>query len=225
MSYGDSPFIKRTPQVDPKRLFYSDEKIALKKMVTFAPGYGILEAGTLVGKISESTSRLSQYVPYAIQAPVAGLPFIGGAYLLADGANGTTIQVTMEDSYKFAVGDHIAAVDSDATPIDIGAIVSIDRTTYPHYAVITVGSVDLTAIDVSTGGMIFIQTQTATPYTNAMGVLMDGIDTGTGEDAVGAQGSVVFSNAMLYKGLFPNYDDGALTDLSGVEDGQMVMLK
>ena len=223
---GDAPNIKRGFQVDPKRLFYSDEEKALCKMVTLVPGYGILEAGTIVGVITESTSRKDQFVPYAIAAPTAALPFIAGAYLLADGgATDTLIPVTMEDSYKFAVGDHLGGVDSDATPIDIGAITAIDRTTYSHYATLTVTEIDLSGLTVAKGAMVFIQTQTSTPWTNAIGILKEGVDTGVGEDAVGAQGSVVISNAMIYKGLLPNYDAGALTDLSGVVSGQLIVLK
>ena len=56
-------------------------------------------------------------------------------------------------------------------------------------------------------------------------LIKEGVDTGTGADAVGAQGSIVMSNAMLYKGLLPNYDAGALTDLSGVISGQLLVLK
>jgi hypothetical protein len=226
MGYGDAPHIKRGFQVDPKRLFFKGENGCLKKVVTIVPGYGILEAGTLLGQITESASRLSQFVPYAIAAPTKALPFIAGAYVLEDGGQtDTTIKVTMPDSYKFAVGDHLAAVDSDATPIDLGAISAIDRTTYTHYAVITVAEVDLRGITVANGGMIFIQTQTGTPWTNAIGILVEGVDTGEGADAVGAQGTIVISNAMLYKGLLPNYDAGALTDLSGIISGQYLVLK
>lgn len=225
-NYGDSPYIKRGFQVDSKRLFYSDEKIALKKLTSVVAGYGILEAGTVLGKITESTSRKDMYVPYAIQAPTAGLDFVGGAYLLADGASDTTLlQVTQEDSYKFAVGDHIAAVDSDATPIDCGAIVAIDRTTYSNKATIQIAETSMAAITVAAGGMIFIQTQTTTPFSNAVGILIEGVDTGTGENAVGGQGGVVFSNAILYKGLIQNYDSGALTDLGATTDGQYLILK
>jgi hypothetical protein len=225
-NYGDTPYIKRGFQVDPKRLFYSDSNIALKKMISLVPGYGILEAGTVVAKITESTNRKDRYVPYAIQAPEAGLDFIGGAYLLVDpGATATLLSVTMQDSYKFAVGDHIAAVDNDAAPIDCGAIIAIDRDTYSHYATIQIAETDLSTVDGADGGMIFIQTQTTTPYTNAMAILAEGADTGVGENAAGAQAGIVLSNAMLYSGLIQNLDSGALTDLGAVEDGQHLILK
>ncbi len=225
-NFGDTAYIKRGFQVDPKRLFYSDIKIALKKMVTLVPGYGILEAGTVVAAITESTNRVSQHVPYAIQAPTVGLPFIGGAYLLADGGStDTTIDITLPDSYKFAVGDHIAGVDSDATPIDLAAITAIDRTTYSNKAVLTIAQVDISALTVAAGAMIFIQTQTTTPFVDAVSILTEGVDTGVGSDAKGGQGAVVISNAMLYKGLIPNYDAGALTDIGAVTDGQYLVLK
>lgn len=226
MGYGDTPYIKRGVQVDKRRLFYSEERIALTGLATVVPGYGILPAGTIVGEITESTGRIGQFVPYAIQAPVAGQNFVAGAYLLANGATTSTLlEVTKDDSYKFAVGDHIAAVDSDGAPIDCGAITAIDRTTYTNKATITIAETNLSTITVAAGGMIFIQTQTTTPFTNGLAILSEGVDTGVGEEAVGGQGGIVLSNAMLYKGMIPNLDAGALTDLGAIIRGQYLVLK
>jgi hypothetical protein len=223
---GQTPHLRRGAQVDPKRLFYSDQNIALTKQVTIPPGYGFLPAGTVMGKISESTNRAGQFVPYAVQAPTAGLAFLGGAYLTQDGAASAECHVTMEDSYAFAVGDHLGAVDSDATPIDLGAVVSIDRTTYSHKAVITATNDVTAAITVAAGGMIFIQTDASTPFSTAAGILLTGVDTGYGEMADGGQGVVVLSNAILYKGLIPNLDAGGLADLTwATEDGQFLILR
>lgn len=226
-SYGSTPYIKRGFQVDPKRLFYSNESIALKKLVTLVPGYGILEAGTIVAKITESTTRLGQYVPYAIAAPALNMPFFGGAYLLQDEAAGaTTLRVTVKDSYKFAVGDHIAVDDNNSSPVDLGAITAIDRTTSAIYATITFTTAsDLSGLDMANASVVYIQSQLTTPFSCAVGVLGEGVDTGEGEEAVGGQGMCVFSNVMLYKGLLPNYDADALTDLSGISDGQVIILK
>jgi len=131
----------------------------------------------------------------------------------------------MEDSYKFAVGDHIGAVDNDGAPLDSGALVSINRTTYSNQAVLTLGGALTATIAIADGGGLFIQTQTTTPFTNAVGVLVGGVETGTGANAKGGQGVIVLSNAMLYKGLIPNYDAGALTDLGGSVRNQFLILK
>ncbi len=225
-NFGDTAYIKRGFQIDPKRLFYSDSNMALTMLVTLVSGYGILEAGTILGKITESTNRKDRYVPYAIQAPAAGLEFVGGMYLLNDGASDSTLfDVTMEDSYKVDVGDHVAGVDSDGVPIDMGAVTAIDRTTYSNKATIQVAQVDASALTVANGAMLFVQTQTTTPFTNAKMILVEGVDTGVGPDAVGGNASVVVSNAMLYKGLLPNMDAGALIDLGAVEEGQYLILK
>jgi hypothetical protein len=223
---GQTPHLRRGAQVDPKRLFYSDQNIALTKQVTIPPGYGFLPAGTVMGKISESTNRAGQFVPYAVQAPTAGLAFLGGAYLTQDGAASAECHVTMEDSYMFAVGDHLGAVDSDGTPIDLGAVTAIDRTTYAHKAVVTATNDVTAAITVANGGMVFIQTDASTPFSTAAGILTTGVDTGYGEEADGGQGVVVLSNAILYKGLIPNLDAGGLADLTwATEDGQFLILR
>jgi hypothetical protein len=223
---GDTPYQHRGYQNDPRRLFYSDPNIALTKKIMIPAGHGILKAGTVMGAITESTNRKGWYVPYAVQAPAAALAFISGAYLLLDGALSAECHVSMDDSYKFEVGDHLGAVDSDATPIDLGAIVSIDRTTYSHKAVVTATNNVTTAITVAAGGMIFIQTEAASPHSKAKAILAGTYDTGVGENAKGAsEAVVVISNAILYKAACHNIDADAITDLGVVEDGQHFILK
>jgi hypothetical protein len=134
-------------------------------------------------------------------------------------------QIKKDDAYMFAVGDHLLAVDSDATPVDLGAIVTIDTTTYPHIAVITATNNVTTDIDVATFGFIAIQTQTSTPFTNAVGALVGGVDTGYGVNAKGGQGAIAISNFIAYLGMIPNYDSGALTDLGGVAVNNYMVVK
>jgi len=222
---SDTPQVLRGYQTDPKRVFYSDINLALKREVFIPAGYGYLEPGTVLAQISESTNRVYQCVPYAFENPSSDTDNFHGAYLLQNGAASAYAYVTLDDSYKFAVGDHIAAVDSDLNPVDVGAITAIDRTTHPNYAVIT-GTDDVpTGITTAKNGAIFIQTATSSPYTCALGFLFGGVDTGTGEDAAGAQGVIILSNAMLYKGMVFNYDSKVQTDLSSVESGQFIVLK
>jgi len=212
---GDTPHIYRGQQIDPRVIFRSDPHLALTKIVSIPAGYGWLAPGTIMGCISESTTRQGLFVPYAVQAPVAAMAFVPGAYLLQDGAASLEAHVSMEDSYKFAVGDHLGALDSDgaAGAVDLGAITAIDRSTYATKAVITVTNNVTTGITVAKGGMIFIQTDTATPFTTAVGLLMHGVFTGAGENAQGGDGVLVISNAIVRKGVIPNYDAGALADL------------
>lgn len=232
MPLGDTPYIHRGGQEDLKRLFYSDPDKALAKPITIPGGYGVIKAGTIMCIITESTNRKNYYVPYVF-ADLAGLIAAlaaddarGLAYLVADqGGSSKNAYVTMDDSYKFAVGDHVQTQDSDyATQTDCGVITAIDRTTYLHMAVIAVTN-DMGVIETSAGACISIQSLTGSPYVKAKGVLKAGVNTGIGENAKGGQGVLVLKNAMLYKNNLYCYNADALADLSGAsEDGKYLIM-
>jgi len=229
---GSTPYVYQGGQEDLKRLFYSDPNRALAHAISIPAGYGVIKAGTVMGIITESTNRKNQYVPYVF-ADTTGLIAAlsednarGLAYLVADqGGSSKDAYVTMDDSYKFAVGDHLQSQDSDyATQTDLGAITAIDRTTYLHMAVVTVTN-NIGVIQVSKGASISIQTTTASPYVKAVGVLKAAVDTGVGENAKGGQGVLVLKNAMLYKDNLYCYNADALADLSGAaEDGKYLIM-
>lgn len=229
MTLSDTPQVLRGYQDDPKRVFYSDIEKALTREVFIPAGYGYLKPGTVLAEItSESTNRSYNFVPYSFEDPSSDINNFHGAYLLIDGAASTAVHVTLNDSYKFAVGDHLMAMDSDtygASAVDLGAITAIDRTTYPNKAVITVTNNVTTDITVANNGAVAIQTYATAPFVKAVGFLFGGVDTGIGENAAGAQGVIVLSNAMLYKGLVFNYDSEAKTDLGNIESGQFIILK
>lgn len=227
---GNTPYIARGSAEDVRALFQSNESNALFLSIHIPAGYGFLHAGTILGKISESTNRLAQYVPYAPEQPPLG-GNAAAAYLVADGAASAIFYIGMDDSYRFAVGDHLVAADntnynaegSGAT--DLGAITAIDRTTYSHMAKITATNNVTTAHTVALGGCVWIQTMTTAPFTKAAGVLMTSVETGTGVNAKGADAVIVLSNAILNKSALRNYDSEVLTDLSGVEHGKFLILK
>jgi len=232
--YGNTPHLLRGGQIDRRSIFGPCNLEGILTLpVTIPPGFGFLPAGTTMGKITSEigATRAGQYVPYTPQAAAGGLAaalttLFGAAYLLADPSDtATTLEVTMNDSYKFAVADHIAALDSNSTALDVGAISAIDRTTYKDKAVITVAQIDLSTIDMAQGGCIIHQTDTADPYQTAVGILIGGVETGTGENAQGGQGVIVISNAILNVGALYNCDSGAITDLSAVQHGNLLVLK
>ena len=212
----------RGAQEEHKRIFYDIDK-ALEKVISIPGGYGTIKAGAIMAAISESTNRLGSYIPYSpfdgAGGLVAGLDKVWGmAYLTANPTTGTEGQVTMDDSYKFAVADHLVACDSDYVQTDLGAITAIDRTTYSHIAAITVTNA-FGSETLAKGGAISIQTTTATPYMKAVGILKGAVDTGTGENAKGGIGAMILKNAIAYKDSLWNYNSDVLTDLSGTEDG------
>jgi hypothetical protein len=227
MVHGDTPYVVRGGQEDYKRIFYSDQNRALKKPITITPGFGVLPTGIVMGIITEG--RVGYYVPYAAEGgswPGAGLQVTwpGITYVVEDLTTNTTATVVLADSYRFNVGDHIAATDTDGTMTDAGAITAIDRTTYSHVAVIT-STNNFAAATVAKGAGIWIQTATASPYTAAAGFLFSSVDTGVGENAKGAQGTLVLSNAVLYQGNLKGYNSDVATDLGSSSDGKYVVLK
>lgn len=228
MTLGDTPYINRGTQEDIKRLFYSDHTTALTRAVTIPAGYGVIKAGAVMGIITESTNRVDQYIPYtgldAAGNVAAGVDnLFGAAFLTDDPSTGTTGYVTMDDSYKFAVGDHLVAGDSDLSNTDLGAITAIDRTTYTHIAAITVTN-SFGSETVAKGAVITIQTSTSSPYVAAKGILIGTVDAGTGEDAQGAQGVIVVGNALLYISGLYNYNSDVLTDLGGSAEGRYLKI-
>lgn len=229
MVYGDTPYMVRGGQADYKRVFYSDQNKALTKPITLVGGFGVIPAGTVMGRVSESTNRVGQYVAYVAEGTTwagAGLQaaWPGVTYVTLDLTTSTVIQMTLEDSYRFAIGDHLASTDTDDTMTDLGAITAIDRTTYDHIAVLT-GTNNSAAATVAKGGMVYIQTTTATPWTLAVGILLGSVDTGVGENAKGGQGTLVLSNAVLYTASLLGYNSDVATDLGSSSDGKYTILK
>lgn len=231
-NYGDTPYVLRGGQVNPKKLFYSNPQKALFKHITIPAGYGVLPAGTVMGEITESTNRKGQFVPTTPREAATGLSaglntLFGAAYILDNGgdADAGIFYTTMIDSYKFAVGDHVFALDSDGTEIDLGAIVTIDRATFSHKAKIT-ASTHLTAgITVANGGLVAIQTKVDGVFQAAKGILAITVDTGVGANAKGAQGSMIISNAQVYYGCTYNCTTNEISELGGSLSGQILTLK
>jgi len=219
MPLGQTPYIFRGGQEDLKRLFYSDPDKAFARAITIPGGYGVIKAGAVMGIITESTNRVGYYVPYTgldaagnVAAAITNL--FGAAFLTTAPTTGTAGQVTMADSYKFAVGDHLVAGDSDLSNTDLGAITAIDRTTYTHIAEITVTN-SFDSETLAKGAVITIQSATSSPYVAGAGILKSAVDTGVGENAKGAQGVLIISNAMLYSASLYNWNADVVTDIGG----------
>lgn len=232
MQRGETPNVYHGAEGGYKRLFYSRPEIALRKEVTLQAGYGILAAGTVLAINKSAAGGVNKYVPYNKTVPSsADVNQKGRAFLVSDQGASADVYVTMEDSYKFAVGDDIIIGDANTTTTsteNLGVITAIDRTTYTHMAKITAttpasGGTFTVAqsayISVEAGG------DNTNNYSDAVGILENTVDTGTGENAVGGLGSMLISNAILYYGLLPNIDAAAITDLSATYDARFLYLK
>jgi len=219
MALGDSPGISYGAQQDYKKLFFSEEQAALRIPITLLPGFGKVEMGTAMARHTSASAgtRVGQYLPYDPTATITGAEEFGRAYIVADAAGAqAAFNVLIADSYRFAVADDVVLVGSGESAENLGAIVTIDRTTYANYAVIT-------ATTNVSGGFTTAAFAYAVleGYAVCKGILQETRDTGTGSVANGAQGNLIVSNAILYTGMLAaNYDAAAIVDMSSVEFGQ-----
>jgi hypothetical protein len=217
------PSVLYGTQADYKALFYSDPIACLNIPVTLQAGFGVLKAGTAISKNDSAAGGIGKYIPYDPTATITGTEEAPGrAYLVQNsGTTATELYVTIDDSYKFSVGDDVIINDDTTAAENLGAITAIDRTTHTHMAKITV--------TVATGGTSFTTARFAyiTPegYDTCDGILMQSVDTGTGEDAQGALAAMLISNAIIYNGMTVNVDSNARTDLSATVNGQYLVIK
>ena len=224
--YGDIPQFNRGVESEYKRLFYSERSIALFLQKTFHAGYGSVPAGQIVA-VDSVTGKIVPYVPATYSNLVSQQK--GRAALIVDGGVNTYCYVTNDNSYKFTVGQSLAATYSNSTYLDCGAITAITRDSGATGR----AKIEFTnAIDanytVANEANIYVLTDSSSPYTKDKYVLDKSIDTGTGENAAGALTSVVIANAVLYIGLLTDYDSAVLSDLGttvAIADGQYLIFR
>lgn len=228
--HGETPYLVRGDQTDYKRLFYSRPEIALLRDVTIAAGYGVLKAGTPLAINASAAGNKNKYVPYAQTTPDSSdVTQKGNAFLVQD-ASGTSVYVTMADSYKFAVGDDLiiySTANKTTSAENLGAITAIDRTTYQHMAVITFTATVSGSFTVAQSAAVHVEcgADSSNGYSDCAALLASTVDTGTGEDAKGALAPVILGNAVLYEGCCEGLDTAAKTDISATSNGNLLVIK
>ena len=225
--YGETPYVVHSTESDYRRLFYSRPEQALIKDVTLSPGYGVLIAGTVLALNKSAAGNYNKYMPYNKTTANAADPTqVGRAFLVQDAGTSTIVYVTQNDSYKFVVADDLCIDDDNTSDENLGAITSIDRTTYTQMAIIHFTTSISGDFDVSQNACVFVEAgDSSNHYSDAVGILIASVDTGIGENAKGAVAPMLISNAILYYGLLPNIDAAALTDLSATADARLMYLK
>jgi hypothetical protein len=225
---GSMPqMVRNAEQPGIKRLYFSQREIALIKDKTISAGYGVLKAGTILATNLSAAGNKGQLVPYV---PVFGKQVLGTdtakgiATLVQDGVSGN-FKVSVVDSYKFVVGDDLVVQNTTGDALtNIGAISAIDRTGDSRWVSITVPAYTATNMTVAKGSYIFVEAGT-TPFSLATFMLDKDVDTGTGEEAVGALAPILISNAIVYSGSLVNATSEALTSLGAVQDGPHTIIK
>jgi hypothetical protein len=214
-------------QVDYKKLFYSNPEAALTIPITLRSGYGVLPMGMALA-VNLSAVTDGKYVPYTPTSFTGAEVDPGRAFLVADsGTSSNLLYITLDDSYKFAVGDDVIIDDNVTAAENLGKITAIDRTTDPSRAKITTTTnYGGTSFTVARKAHIKIEAgDSSNNYSDCVGILMKAVDTGTGVNAKGAVAQIVLSNALLYNGMLVNVDAAARTDISASVKGQYLLLK
>lgn len=228
----DIPSLIRGTQDDYRFLYYSDPMAALKVPVTLQAGYGVLKLGTALAlnKSALTTGNRDKLVPYnPTSFSASGSDYHPGrAYLVAN--TGTTdkyVFVSLNDSYKFAVGDDVILNDNTTTAENKGAITAIDRTTYTHMAQITfTAAIGGTAFTTARFAYICVEAgDSSNNYSDCVGILEKSVDCGTGVNAKGAVATLILGNCVLYEGMLTNMDSAAKTDLSAASFGQYMYIR
>ena len=224
---GDIPHVLHGVQKDYKRLYYSDHMAALRVPVTLQAGYGVVEQGSALSKnLSAASGRAGRLLPYAATTFPASID-AARAYLVAN--SGTTdkfVYVSMEDSYKFAVGDDVIINDNTTSAENKGAITAIDRTSENHRAKITfTTAIGGTAFTTARYAYIMVEAgDSSNNYSDCVGILEKSVDTGSGQYAQGAVATLILGNVVLYEGCLVNMDSAAKTDLSASSFGQYLYI-
>jgi len=227
METRDIPSVEHGVQQDFKRLYYSNPDHALKVSITIQAGYGLLKQGTVLAINKSAAGNINKHVPYNATTFSATIESVGRAFVLATPSTGQTdVEVTLDDSYKFKVGDDMIINSDNVAAQNLGAITAIDRTTYVNKAVIS-GTASISGEHAPAHyGHVFVEAgDNSNNYSDAVGILESAVNTGVGSVARDALGSLILSNALLYEGLLTYLDAAAKTDLSASSSGQYLVLK
>ena len=224
----DIPQVVHGVQTDYKRLYFSNPQAALKVPVTLMAGYGWIEQGTMLAKNLSAAGKVGMLLPYNPTVWTGAEVHPGRSYLVAN--SGTTdkyVYVTLDDSYKFNVGDDLIINDDTTAAENLGAITAIDRTSEPHRAKITAtANIGGTAFTTARDAYICVEAGTNTNlYSDCVGILEKTVHTGTGVNAKGAVATLIWGNCVLYEGMLTNLDSAAKTDISASSFGQYLMIR
>lgn len=225
---GDRPQINRGYESELKKLFYSLREQALLLNKSVQEGYGMLDMGMAMASPTVS-GELVPYPPVAFSGEDFSDPkFCAYLPLILDGTDDTFIYVSNDDAAKVRVGQSLALAyyNSGYNYVDMGEVTAITLDSgVKGRAKIEVSTAPGTASTVARQAAAYVKSDTSSPYAKCTYIADKGMDTGIGENAVGAHTSVVVSNAILYKNLILNLDSAAITDLSATTDGQYLILK
>lgn len=196
-------------------LFHSRREIALIKDKSAINGYGLLNAGRVLGTTPDGT-----VVPVPVDDGSVDAVDIARTRLVVDAADAaTTVVVAEGDACRFAVGDEI--VINNLTPAydELGSITAISDAANGQVTITVDGAVDGAVFTTANRAAISHKTDATTPFYKASCLLDKDINTGTTAGCAAVPCSVVFKNAMVYSVYLTGMSAKSLTDLGAIEDG------
>ncbi len=197
-----------------KPLYKSPREVALLLDKTFRAGYGCLPKGTVLAE-DQNTNKLVPYVPDSIDKDND----FARVFLTNDCNAADNFDVDLVESYKLDEGDSILIMDSN-TSAESGEISTIDRSSSKYTATITLTGATSGNFTVAKNANCYVKSEDADSgkRSKAVYILDMEVDTGAGRDAKGGLGSVLLSNAVLYKNAVTGMDSQAMTDLGNVSE-------
>lgn len=205
----------RSPQVLP--LYHSYPEQALILDATILGGFGVLKQGTVMATLGE---YIVPYIPTVIAVTDPGRSFLS-----ADVTASADLFMTNAAALKFKVGQTIVCSDSDDTYTDGGAITAIVVDAVPGLTKVTVTNV-ITAT-VAKSANVYHKTLADGKFSAATCLIDQSVDTGSVAypAPVGANVSILLSNAVLYTNALVGMDAAAITSLGVVVRGKYTILK
>ena len=189
-----------------KRLFYSRREQALLLEKTVRGGFGDLEMGQVMTQVYATFASVKDFiVPYGANGDVA---------VTASDNSANTVTIAAADAVKFAVGD-VVTVNDDETTAEDRTITGITVS----------GTSAVIALDALTNTFTHSSAIVKHKQSGNYYILDQDIDTGAENKTEGALGSVVISNAVLYKDAVIGMDNTVLTDLNGKADGVFYIIR
>ena len=230
-NYGDLPGFAKGIWSEFKVFLYSPPDLAMTVPVQLAPGYGTLSAGTVLAKNLSAAGNIGLYVPYNPTTFAAAnlVPHPGRAFVTSDtGTAVAYVYVTLNDSYKFIVGDDLIVQSSGQTAENLGAITAIDRTTYAISGRAKITATTNIGVDHTTANYAYVCVEAGdntNSYSDAVGILLLTVETGTGSQSRGAYSPMLISNVMFVTAACPLLDAAAKTDLTVTDYSNYSLMK
>ena len=197
-------------------LFHSRREIALIKDKSLLPGFGVLNAGTVLGTAIDGSVVPSPQDDGSVDAVDAAR-----ARLLADVASSdTTLLLSEADAAKFRVGQDVVINNLTPEYEDLGAITAISAPVNGQVTITFTNAISAAVFTTANRAALSHKTAASTPFYASSCILDKDVDTGVeSSTAAAVPVSVVFRNAMLYSVWLSGMSAKAITDLGATQDG------